>query len=195
FSKAIFNSLGVFPILDHYFEPLFNPRRLRHSLREDRNLPGIDWNVNEQIRLLRSFDYSSEVDLFPVNRTDHLEFFYDNDSFRSGDAEMLYSVIRHFKPAKILEIGSGNSTLMAIQAIRQNKQEDPRYSCDHTCIEPYEAGWLDQAGVRVLREMVENVPLAEFDQLQKNDLLFIDSSHIIRPQGDVLYEYLEILPR
>lgn len=33
-----------------------------------------------------------------------------------------------------------------------------------------------------------------FKQLQENDLLFIDSSHVIRPQGDVLFEYLEVLP-
>jgi hypothetical protein len=33
-----------------------------------------------------------------------------------------------------------------------------------------------------------------FSTLEKNDILFIDSSHIIRPQGDVLLIYLTILP-
>src|SRR5690606_29222842 len=49
-------------------------------------------------------------------------------------------------------------------------------------------------GVEVLRKKVEDIPLEYFRQLQPNDVLFIDSSHVIRPQGDVLYEFLELLP-
>ena len=46
----------------------------------------------------------------------------------------------------------------------------------------------------MIRKKVEDIELSYFSQLQNNDLLFIDSSHIIRPQGDVLFEYLELLP-
>jgi hypothetical protein len=54
--------------------------------------------------------------------------------------------------------------------------------------------WLEKTGVTVIRERVEKVDKALFLELSENDILFIDSSHIIRPQGDVLYEYLELLP-
>jgi hypothetical protein len=54
--------------------------------------------------------------------------------------------------------------------------------------------WLEEAGVSVIRKKVEEVESSFFSQLQENDILFIDSSHIIRPQGDVLFEYLELLP-
>lgn len=54
--------------------------------------------------------------------------------------------------------------------------------------------WLEKVGISVIRKKVEEVELSYFAQLQENDILFIDSSHIIRPQGDVLFEYLELLP-
>ena len=103
--------------------------------------------------------------------------------------------LREHRPRRIVEIGSGQSTLMAILALRANRAEDPRYRCLHLCIEPYEAPWLERAGVAVLRRPVEAVPLQVFDTLEAGDVLFIDSSHMIRPQGDVLFEYLNVLPR
>jgi hypothetical protein len=54
--------------------------------------------------------------------------------------------------------------------------------------------WLEQAPVRVIRQRVEESDPSLFFKLEENDILFIDSSHMIRPQGDVLFEYLEILP-
>lgn len=111
-----------------------------------------------------------------------------------GDAEYLYNIIRYFKPKRIIEIGCGNSTLMIKNAILANKKEDKEYTCHHICIEPYGAPWLEKIDVDVKREKVENIQISFFQQLEANDILFIDSSHIIRPQGDVLFEYLEILP-
>ena len=163
----------------------------------DRNLPGIDLNAKEQLDLLSQFAYADELSGIAENpgATGGGEFFYKNPSFLYGDSEYLYSAIRHFKPEKIVEVGSGYSTLMAIRAIRANKTENPNYSCQHICIEPYEMKWLESTGVQVIRQRVEEVDASVFDGLGKNDILFIDSSHVIRPQGDVLFEYLELLPR
>lgn len=83
---------------------------------------------------------------------------------------------------------------MAIEALKKNRDEDPSYNCEHVCIEPYEMPWLETVDVSVVRKKVEEVELEFFSQLQKNDILFIDSSHVIRPQGDVVFEYLELLP-
>ena len=194
-SKKIFLQIGVMPVLDHYYEPLFNPKHLRYSLRKERFLPGINFNEEEQLDILNKFNYNGELLKFPIEKTNNVrEYCYNVGSFLSGDAEYLYSMIRYFKPNKIIEIGSGNSTLMARNAINKNISESPEQYCEHICIEPYEQPWLEEIGVKVIRKKVEDVGIEMFKQLKKNDILFIDSSHIIRPQGDVLFEYLEILP-
>jgi hypothetical protein len=117
-----------------------------------------------------------------------------NGSFESGDAEYLYQIIRLIRPRRLFEIGSGYSTLVAMRAIRRNREEDASYDCKHICIEPYEMPWLERTGVAVVRKRVEDLDVALFSELRSDDILFIDSSHVIRPQGDVLFEYLELLP-
>ncbi len=98
------------------------------------------------------------------------------------------------RPSRIIEIGSGQSTLVAARAVARNRSEVPDYSCKHICIEPYENRWLEKTSVTVIRQPVEQIERSFFSQLEDRDLLFIDSSHMIKPQGDVLAEYLEILP-
>jgi predicted O-methyltransferase YrrM len=192
--KAIFRKIGVFPIIDHYNEPLFNPVHLRKPLSMDRNLLGIDFNVHYQLELLNKFNYNEELEKITLEKKSDIEFYYHNVSFKSGDAEYLYNIIRFYKPSKIIEIGSGYSTLMAVKALEENEKEDVAYKCEHICIEPYEHKWLEKLKVKVVREIVEKIDKKLFESLNPNDILFIDSSHMIRPQGDVLYEYLEILP-
>jgi len=193
-SKAIFNKVGVFPVLDHYYEPRFNYKKLKFSLRDDRQLTGIDFNVSEQLLLLGKFNYNEELKEIANLPEKELTFSFLKGPFRSGDAEYLYNIIRLLKPKKIIEIGSGHSTLIAQHGIAKNLAENLNYNCDHTCIEPYENLWLEKLPVKVIRILVEDVEIDFFKQLNENDILFIDSSHIIRPQGDVLFEYLQILP-
>lgn len=193
-SRKILRWVGVFPIRDHYYEPLFDPRHLRRPLDEERHLPGIDFNVAGQLELLAQFDYAGELDAIP--RTGPVgTYFYDNRNFGAGDAEFLYSAIRHFKPARILEIGSGFSTLMTLHAIEANRAADCNYRCRVVCVEPYEMGFLERAsGVELIRQPVELLEDRYVTELQANDILFIDSSHVVRPQGDVVRAYLEFLP-
>ena len=194
-TKSILHKIGVYPILDHYYEPMFNPKHLKKSLREDRNLPGIDLNVKMQLEILNQFNYNEELLKFPMDKVDNkIQYCYNHGPFAAGDSEYLYNMIRHFKPSRLIEIGSGSSTLMALNALRKNKEENPAYTCEHICIEPYEHSWLKECNIKVIRSLVENVDKNLIASLGKNDILFIDSSHIIRPQGDVLFEYLELLP-
>jgi hypothetical protein len=157
-------------------------------------LSGIDWNVDAQLALLKTMCFAGELAETPLDKPDHLGFYLNNESFESGDAEVWYQMVRLKKPRRIFEVGSGNSTLAAIQAIRRNQIEDPAYTCKHVCIEPYEMPWLEQTAVAVVRKKVEDLDVGFFSELEENDVLFIDSSHIIRPDGDVLFEYLELLP-
>ena len=191
----IFMKIGVLPVIDHYYQPLINPKKyLTKSLKAVRDLPGIDFNAAGQIEVLEKFNYNEELLEFPLSKTSETVYYYNNFSYGPGDGEYLYNIIRSYKPRQIIEIGSGLSTMMVKNARDQNSIEDKNYTCRHICIEPYEMPWLEKFDVELLRKKVEDVDKSIFTQLEANDILFIDSSHVIRPQGDVLFEYQEILP-
>lgn len=193
-NRKVLMKLGVLPIRRHYYEPLVHPEDLHRPLEAERELPGIDWRLPEQLAMLRELCYAGELQHLTEPSTDRAEFRLSNGSFESGDAEFLYQMIRAKKPRCIIEIGSGYSTLIARRATRRNREEVGSYVCRHLCIEPFEARWLDELDISVMRKRVEEVDLTLFSELEAGDLLFIDSSHIIRPQGDVVTEYLQILP-
>jgi hypothetical protein len=198
-SRAALMRIGILPVRRHYYEPFFSAREQRRPLEQERDLPGIDWNVQEQLQLLHELRYAHELaDLgqpaAPGSDAAASQFRLNNGSFESGDAEYLYQIVRARKPRRIFEVGSGHSTLIAQRAIAMNMREIPGYTCKHLCIEPYENPWLEKLAVTVMRQRVEEVDRALFQELEADDLLFIDSSHVVRPQGDVVVEYLEILP-
>lgn len=194
-TRAALLRIGVFVIRDHYYEPQFKFGPGPSSEWQERTLPGVDLNAKGQLDLLRSFHFQQELLRFPMNARNAHEFYYRNNMLEAGDAEYLYSLVRMLKPSRVMEVGCGFSTLMFRNAIQQNKVEDKDYECEHTCIEPFENPWLADIGVNLVRQRVEQIPWANFAALQANDILFLDSSHMIRPGGDVLYECLEILPR
>jgi predicted O-methyltransferase YrrM len=189
--------IGVFPIRNHYYEPLFDDKLLSRSLDTDRYLPGIDLNVPSQLNILSHLTFSNE--LLSLNLEQSItavdSFYINNDSFKSGDADFLYQIIRYIKPRKVIEIGSGSSTKIARLALKKNMSET-NVAYRHICVEPYEQPWLeDLEGLTVIRSLIENTEFNWANELDAGDLLFVDSSHVIRPQGDVLKEYLEIFPQ
>src|SRR5204863_6003964 len=135
-----------------------------------------DLNVAGQLELLSRFRFQDELVRFPLRQTNDHKYFYQNSMFGVGDAEFLYSLVRLIKPRRVIEIGGGFSTLMILNATRKNRNEEPDYECLHTCIEPYENPWLEQVGVTLLRQRLEEFPLTSFESLERNDILFIDSS-------------------
>lgn len=195
-SEQIFMKIGLLPVNDHYYQPLVNPSKsLTRPLHEQRNLKGIQWNIDEQLDLLKKFQFVDELLLLPADKKDAKEhqYYLNNPSFLAGDGDYCYNIIRHFKPRKIIEIGCGYSTLISLQAEKKNEQTGS-IPARHICVEPYEMPWLEKLPVEVIRKKVEDIDVSFFSTLEANDILFIDSSHIIRPQGDVLFEILEILP-
>jgi Methyltransferase domain len=169
------------------------------TFREPRGLAGLDMNEAKQLQLLRDQfpRYKAEYDAFPRDPTPRPYDYYLNQfMFRSGDAEILHCMVRHFAPRRMIEIGSGFSTLISAAAIRQNQTLGR--PCELTAIEPYPNPTLRQ-GVpgltRLISTPVQQVPLEVFQELAENDILFIDSSHVVKIGSDVVYEFLEILPR
>jgi hypothetical protein len=189
--------IGVYPIRDHYYEPLFNHKRLLKPLNEDRELPGINLDIEKQINFLSKLQCSKELKLIDLERPAYssLDFSLRNPFFSHGDAEFLYQVIRFLKPTKLIEIGCGHSTKIARLALKQNELESSKRT-KHICIEPFEQSWLkDLDGINLIRERIEKLEFDWKNELTEGDMLFIDSSHIIRPQGDVVSVYLQIIPK
>lgn len=192
-SRIIFNKVGIFPLIDHYYEPQFRFENTGKD-SEPKQLPGLDMNLSEQLVLLDSMEYRQElIDLskLPASK---LTYSFDKGPFRSGDAEYLYAFVRLKKPRTIIEVGCGHSSLIIQHALKANQTENQAYSFEHICIEPYENDWLDGLEVTTIRALVESLQHSFFNRLKAGDILFIDSSHIIRPDGDVLYEILQLLP-
>ena len=185
FSKLILKKIGIFPLTSNYYEPSFNFDNLKKKLSDKRNLPGINLDAQNQIKNLKRLNYVEELK--------NLNFDFKNNFFEAGDAEIYYQMIRYFKPSRIVEIGSGHSSLVAKEAINKNKIDN--FDTKLICIEPYENKWLEKNNIQVVRQKVEDANLNILSDLNKNDILFIDSSHVIKPQGDILKIFLEILPK
>jgi len=190
-------ALGVMPLHDHYYDPQFRPNGLTpDDLLRDRPLPGLDLRLEAQRALLAGFRFQEELADIPFAGPARAggAYWFDNGFFERMDGSLWYSMLRSLKPRLIIEVGSGFSTLMARRALARNESEGaPR--ARHICIEPFENPWLERSGAEVVRQPVERVDPALFAQLGANDVLFIDSSHVIRPGGDVTTEMLQILPR
>jgi len=188
-TKKVFLNLGFFPLVDHYYDPLFDYRKVRATSYKSH----LNFNDQLQLDFLSSLRFTNELKDIPMYGKVVGEFYHENGSFGGGDAELYYSIIRKNKPKRIIEIGSGYSTLIALKAMEKNKEEDP-YVSELTCVEPYEMPYLEAQPITLIRKKVEELPVDLFSALNANDILFIDSSHIIRPGGDVTHLLLTVIP-
>jgi hypothetical protein len=103
-------------------------------------LVGVNINEKKGLELLEIFEgrFKNEYEAFLMNETSiPYQYHLCNPAFGSIDAEILYCMIRYFKPRKIIEIGSGYSTLLSAQAILENQEEDDGVKCELVAIEPF----------------------------------------------------------
>jgi hypothetical protein len=113
--------------------------------------------------------------------------------YTAVDALTLYLIVRHLKPSRFLEVGSGLSTYYCSLAAERNRREG--HPVHITCIEPYPYPLLYSVPDITVRQMaVQDVDVATFRTLADRDILFIDSSHVVKIGGDVPFLYLEVLP-
>lgn len=204
-SFCFFERLGLHVLPVHYYSPIPDTRILRKKpelwLRE-LPLDGLELNINEQKNLVEAIYrlFHEEYMAFPLERTnDPTQYHLNNGSFGFVSGQMYYGIIRHFKPKKIIEVGSGYSTLVSLAALRKNAAECHQNQYDFITIDPYPPSFIkkDVPGIKqlLITEKVEDIDVGFFDQLSENDILFIDSSHTVRLGGDVNFLILEILPR
>lgn len=184
--------------LGHFYSPIGNPAELAGRRAElwphDPHAPDIDFDVEGQRSLLRDVfpDLIRDFD-YPARTDDPQAFFLDNPQFSHADARAYFALLRHWRPRRLVEVGSGYSTLLAADANRRFLDG----STDITAIEPYPRPFLRALpGLSSLRvERVQDTPDHVFDALEAGDVLFIDSSHVLKTGSDLVHLLTRVLPR
>jgi hypothetical protein len=160
-----------------------------------KEIDGIDLNEKEQLDLLECLKkYYCDLP-FDGERKENLRYYFNNSWYGHCDAILLYGMIRHFKPGKIIEVGSGFSSALMLDTIEHFMQN----SCQCYFIEPSPKRLLSLLKVKdeknvIINKQVQDVNPDFFKQLQVNDILFIDSSHISKIGSDVNHILFDILP-
>lgn len=160
-------------------------------------IKGIDLNVEQQLALTSKLSaFYSEMP-FKKDPTPGLRYYFINDYYCYTESIILYSIMRHFNPRNIIEVGSGFSSAVMLDTNDMFLNHQTRL----TFIEPFPDRLnsllteKDKLSVNIVTQGIQSVDLNIFNQLQKDDILFIDSTHILKTGSDVNYILFEILPR
>lgn len=162
-----------------------------------RTLPGIDLREQAQLELVRSWQSFYDEQPFPRTRTGARRYWFENGAYSYSDALFLYFVLRHVRPKRVLEIGSGHSSCVTLDT--NELFFDGAVAC--TFVEPYpdllrsllKEGDADR--ITILASDVQVVDRSVFEELEAGDVLFIDSTHVSKVGSDVNYLLLDVLPR
>lgn len=154
---------------------------------------GIDYDLEAMMSRLEAMLATYGAEYLALPTYGELKGRKHGPGFTEVDALVLYLTLRHEKPARYLEIGSGLSTDYAVLAAARNAAEGRPMRM--TVVDPFmTAATRAHAGVEVVPREAQDLPLERFTELRAGDVLFIDSTHIVRIDGEVPYLVLEVLP-
>jgi len=181
-----------FPDIEHVRR---NEKRIFESTPLE--IPGVKLNKKYQLKLFEEFtQYYTDMP-FKAHKSKNLRYWFENEAYQYSDAICLYSMIRHLKPKKIIEVGSGYSSC----AILDTNELFFNGAIDCVFIEPYPdllfslIKKADKKDITVIPKNIQDVDFAVFESLSSGDILFIDSTHVSKIDSDVNYIFFEILPR
>lgn len=193
---------SLFPA-GHFYSPVISVEEIKKrqdviwDAAKQPTIPGIDLNTESQLQRIEEFSkYYAEIP-FAAKKNEATRYYFENPFFSYTDAIFLYSMMRQYKPKKIIEIGSGFSSavMLDVNTIFFNNE------IDLTFIEPYPdrlnqlLTTKDKKTTNLVEKNVQNVSLDIFEQLNAGDILFVDSSHVVKTGSDVNYIIFEILPK
>jgi hypothetical protein len=185
----------------HYYSPLPGLRdvdlRAGALFNPQVDIAGVRLEPEKQVALLKAMaSHAADFDWPPEPQAGR-RFYVENGFFVEGDALVLFAVLRHFKTGRLIEVGSGFTSALMLDA----NERFLNRSISFTFIEPFPARLLSLVG-KELQEKVEiqpcsvqEVSLNQFEKLDENDVLFIDSSHVAKIGSDVNFLMFEVLPR
>ena len=183
----------------HFYSPLPDIAEIearRDTIFAGSILPGIDLRERDQLRWLERIAAHCHDLPFGDDPVEELRYYYGNDQFNFGDAAVLNGILRSLRPARVVEIGSGYSSALMLDV---NEWFLDR-TASFTFIDPYPDRLLslvpsqDMDAHALIELPVQQAPLAPFVGLQCGDILFIDSSHVLKTGSDVNHILFEILP-
>jgi hypothetical protein len=198
----VFYANGFHLLRKHFYLPIPDDLdQLDEFWTKQSELVGLDMGDDTALGLMEDIlpPYLKEFrERFPVQQPAVFSgFWLINGGYMAVDAHVLYGLVRHYKPKRVVEIGAGNSTLLTTAAIERNLQTGGQ-DTHFTSIDPYPWDIYKKPYphlTEMIGERIQDVPMSLFEKLGDGDILFIDSSHVIRAGNDVHFEYLEILPR
>lgn len=122
-------------------------------------------------------------------------YFTENGSFGLRDAAVLWGMLRRLRPRRVIEVGSGYSTMVIAAALGTNDLEGE--GARHLVIDPFPQ--IDLIGgiarpFELLKRSVTDVHIPQFEELAANDVLFVDTTHTVKVGGDVTFVILDVLP-
>jgi hypothetical protein len=189
--------LGCLPVLVHFYTPIPDIKDLekREIWSKKRSLAGIDFRPEAQLKFLAELgkEFGHECSWSISSTSNPIEFSLSNNSFSFGCAAALHSIIRKYKPRRVVEIGSGASSMVISKALSLNTGVKSEY----IIIDPYPSDLIRKGLPGVTQLIDQRVELLEtdlFEKLGENDILFIDSGHTVRTGGDVNFLFLDVLP-
>jgi len=195
--------LGFHISQNHFYHPIPDMRAISEEYwSKGLSINGLVFDYAVQKNILSEIveKYAIDYNQFPQAQSDNLkpwEYFVQNGNFTSVDGEVAYSFVRKFKPKRIIEIGSGYSTFVLSRSIEDERKTNPDYFCHFTAIEPFPRDFF-RTSIPSLSELIEkpvqSIGVDFFKSLQKDDILFIDSSHVCKYGSDVEFELFDILP-
>lgn len=198
--RTMRKQMGRYPA-GHYYSPIPDETDVnRHSARYSRQVTedriDVDFHASEQYSLIQSFSrYYNEI-LWGDKKQENLRYHFGQEWFCYADAIFLYAYLRHMQPKRIVEIGSGYSSAVVLDTIQHFFSERP----DLTLVDPFPQRLLelirpeDLRHLRLIEDIVQNVPVTLFAELRAGDLLFIDSSHVVKAGSDLYFLLFDVLP-
>jgi hypothetical protein len=186
----------------HFYSPIVDPIEADRHLTSKGNdpvpegVPGIALDRPEMVRTWQNLlRFLADIP-FAGPKGPDFRYCFDNPFYSWGDGSILHAMLRFHRPKRLIEIGSGWSSACTLDTVDRYLEG----ACDLTFIEPYPQQLRDILGdargrVRVLETPVQRVPLAVFEALEAGDILFVDSTHVMRTGSDVCFELFEIMPR
>jgi Methyltransferase domain len=186
----------------HFYSPIPSLQEIKRDearvFRDPcREIRGIDLREQEQLELLKVLSCYYADQPFTAQKTKENRYYFENPNYSYSDAIMLHCMLRHLRPNRIIEIGSGFSSCVIFDTWEQFLEG----SMDLTFIEPYPDLLFsllreeDKEQMRVLTYRLQDVDLDLFGRLEADDILFIDSTHVAKINSDVNQIFFEILPR
>jgi predicted O-methyltransferase YrrM len=184
----------------HFYSPFPDlteyESRVDRLLDPDRELRGIDLREQQQLSLLDELAPLFEDSPFPVERGDDFRYWFDNPAYAWADGLILHAMLRHVRPRRVVEVGSGYSSAMLLDTV--DRWLEP--GVEVTFVEPYDELLRsllrpgDDERVTILDVGVQDVDAAVFTALGAGDVLFIDSTHVVKAGSDVNHLVFEVLP-